>query len=99
MNKERYISHGQDLTDAISEIKNIRYPYMLVATRMPPEKIHENEYETKRRLQAYYYRSVVTTYARAAGIDEMQVDMSCNQNSCAQQKSSQMNQESLMWCG
>lgn len=73
MNKERYISHGSDLSDAIGEIKQLRYPFMLVTNAMPPQKQHhESEYEIKRKQMAHFFRSVVPTYAKCAGITEEQ---------------------------
>lgn len=67
---ERYISHPQDLSDAVGEIKNLRYPFMLVTTAMPPKKEHSEEWEKKQRQMAYFHRSVVAEYAKVAGITE-----------------------------
>lgn len=70
--RERYISHGQDLTDAMSEIRDITYPYMLITNRMPPQKHHTDEYSKLRKQQAYFFRSVAKTLSDVAGIDEQQ---------------------------
>ena len=48
----------------------LRYPYLLVTNSMPPQKINEDEYNKKRRLQSYFFRSVCTTLAECSGIDE-----------------------------
>jgi len=68
--KERYISHGSDLNDAIGEIKNLRYPFMLITTKMPPTKLHGDEWDNKMKQMAYFHRSVVAEYAKVAGLTE-----------------------------
>lgn len=68
----KYISHAQDKYDAINELKGIGYPAMLVVEKMPPTKEHTEEYEKKRKQMAHFFRSVVTTFSRVAGISDEQ---------------------------
>jgi hypothetical protein len=70
MNKQYHISHPQDFTDAINDLRGLRLPYILMAQSVTPEKCHIYEYGKKKRQMAYYYRSVVPTYAKCCGITE-----------------------------
>lgn len=70
--KHIYISHPQDLTDAFSSLKGLPLPYVLMAQKQTPEKYHEDEYEKKRKLMAYFHRTIVPAYAEQDGITEDQ---------------------------
>jgi hypothetical protein len=72
MNKEYYISHPQDLKDAIDDLKELRLPFMLLAKSTAPTKEHVDEYEKKRKQMAYLFRSVVPAYADCTGVTEEQ---------------------------
>ena len=72
MTKNFYVSHPQDFTDAINEIKRLPYPMMLLSKQMPPTKEHADEHEKKRKQMAHFFRSVVPTYADCAGLTEEQ---------------------------
>ena len=68
----KYISHPQDKIDAQNALNDIKYPSMIFVERMPPTKEHQEEYEKKQKQMAHFFRSVVPTYAKHAGVTELQ---------------------------
>jgi len=69
---KKYLAHPQDKIDAQNELNGISYPAMIFVERMPPTKENVDDYEAKRKQMAYFFRSVVPTYAKCTGVSEEQ---------------------------
>ena len=66
---EKYISHPDDKNQAKELLEGIRYPSLMILDTMPPKKEHNDEYDKKRRLQAYLFRTIIPTLSKHAGVD------------------------------
>lgn len=66
---EKIISHPDDKNQAKELLEGIRYPSLMILDSMPPKKEHRDEHEKLRKLQAYFFRSVVPTLSSCAGCD------------------------------
>lgn len=69
MNKEFFINHPQDKKDAFDAL-DVPYPYKIIIQRLPATPTHSDEYEKRRKLMAYFHRSIVSEYAMAEGVTE-----------------------------
>lgn len=99
MSKNWYISHPDDLSTAKQELKDLPLPYYLMTVKATPEKIHENEWDKKMRQMSYFHRTVVPSYAEAAGIneDEAKAELQIKFGRCGEIKTSANGEFDVLW--
>lgn len=81
MNKEYFVNHPQDKKDAFDAI-DAPYPYKIIVQRLPVTPIHADEYEKRRKLMAYFHRSIVPEFSKAAGVSEVEAKAELQMKFC-----------------
>lgn len=70
--KERYLSHPQDVHDFTNELNRTTLPLQVMVMKAVPEKVHETEDGKRKRMMAYFHRTICVAYAKEAGVNEQE---------------------------
>lgn len=97
--KEFYINHPQDLKDCYDTLKESVLPIFVYTDRAVATTEHSDEFEKRRRLMAYFHRSIVTAYADAAGLTEEQAkgELQTKFARCGEVEVDEAGQFDVMW--
>jgi hypothetical protein len=65
---KRYITHPQELSDLLSELKEIKTPYYVVVVKDRPRD--GDDYQKWKRLNSFFHRGIVPVYGALVGLIE-----------------------------